>query len=237
MDLKDSKLDAALARFGELKKQVETWESNIEAQVKEAAAEAAADAAPEEELIEEEDPVEFHINITEKPANCLKVSASGSTLKIHFIGKVLKTDKMFDSSFKTGSVPIKVELGDPENLQGWNEGLLGMCKGERRTLTVPSSMGYGKKRHGEVPPNSALKYFIELVELSGGVAAKESDKGTNAMKREEKGGFSKPAPETQEPEKKTEDEVPPPTPPKKKKSKKKKKKKKTKKSGFSKPEL
>jgi FKBP-type peptidyl-prolyl cis-trans isomerase len=185
MNLKDGTVVAALAHLGDLRKQVDTWESNIKAEQLKKKAEAAEEIA--EELIEDEEPVEFHINVTERPATCPKVTTKGSTLKIHFIGKILRTDKMFDSSFKTGSVPVKVELGDPENLQGWNEGLLDMCKGERRTLTVPASMGYGKKRHGEVPPNSALKYFIELVELSGGA---QPAKAVGSSKK--KKGFSKP---------------------------------------------
>ena len=84
-------------------------------------------------------------------------------------------------------VPVKVELGAEDTLKGWNEGLVGMCVGERRTLTVPAFMGYGSKRHGEVPPNSALQYFIELVELSGGTAAPKRAPGD-----EKKGGFKKP---------------------------------------------
>ena len=170
MDLKEKDgLDAALGRFDKIREAINTWEANIKAEQDERAADAAA--AEGEPVIAEEDQVDFSINVTQKPARCDKISTMGSTLKIHFIGKVLKSGKMFDSSFKTGSVPVKVELGAEDTLKGWNEGLVGMCVGERRTLTVPAFMGYGSKRHGEVPPNSALQYFIELVELSGGTAA------------------------------------------------------------------
>ena len=34
-------------------------------------------------------------------------------------------------------------------ISGWNQGLVGMCVGEKRKLKVPSKLGYGK--HGFVP--------------------------------------------------------------------------------------
>jgi FK506-binding protein 2 len=51
--------------------------------------------------------------------------------------------------------------------KGWEEGLVGMCKGEKRRLTVPADLAYGRKGIIDiVPPNSALVFDIELLNFS-----------------------------------------------------------------------
>jgi len=42
---------------------------------------------------------------------------------------------------------------------GWDEGLVGMKKGGKRYLVVPSSLAYGSKGfESAVPPNSVLNF-------------------------------------------------------------------------------
>lgn len=50
-------------------------------------------------------------------------------------------------------------LGSDEVLDAWNQGLVGMCEGERRRLLVPWTMGYGAKGDKGVPPYSDLRVF------------------------------------------------------------------------------
>ncbi|KAK4482974.1 hypothetical protein RD792_010148 [Penstemon davidsonii] len=51
---------------------------------------------------------------------------------------------VFDSSFERGD-PIEFELGSGQVIQGWDQGLLGMCLGEKRKLKIPSKLGYGEQ--------------------------------------------------------------------------------------------
>lgn len=120
------------------------------------------------------EPCEFNIKVTHIPKTrkCVRQTTEGSSMKIHFVGKLLKDGKKgkaFDSTFHTGSMPYKFILGqNGAKVEGWNKGLIGMCEGERRTLTIPYTMGYGEKGiPGKVPPYANLKYMVELVEFSG----------------------------------------------------------------------
>ena len=80
--------------------------------------------------------------------------------------------------------PSPVGIG--QVIKGWDEGLVGMCVGEKRTLTIPSHMAYGLysicpfvytlcidvRDSGErgfgsvIPANSALVFDVELVDLT-----------------------------------------------------------------------
>lgn len=59
-------------------------------------------------------------------------------------------------------------LNDPNNvvIAGWDQGLLGMLAGGKRTLLVPSSLGYGAVAHGAVPPNTALVFDIQVISVN-----------------------------------------------------------------------
>jgi FKBP-type peptidyl-prolyl cis-trans isomerase len=42
--------------------------------------------------------------------------------------------------------------------EGWDEGVAGMKLGGERLLIVPPSLGYGKRKMGDIPPNSTLRF-------------------------------------------------------------------------------
>ena len=54
--------------------------------------------------------------------------------------------------------PFQFRLGVGEVIPGWDQGLLGMCAGERRRLVVPPNLAYGDKGAGGViPPGRKMK--------------------------------------------------------------------------------
>jgi FKBP-type peptidyl-prolyl cis-trans isomerase len=88
-------------------------------------------------------------------------------MRLHYVGKVIQTGKVFASSFHTGSQPFRFILGsDDAPVPVWNRGLDGMCEGERRRLLVPWDLGYGSAGSKGVPPYADLQYDFELVELT-----------------------------------------------------------------------
>ncbi|WP_295751964.1 FKBP-type peptidyl-prolyl cis-trans isomerase [Undibacterium sp.] len=66
--------------------------------------------------------------------------------------------KKFDSGNK-----ISFSLADV--IPGWNQGIPGMQVGGKRTLIIPSSLAYGARGNGPIPPNAALVFDVELVSI------------------------------------------------------------------------
>ncbi len=61
-------------------------------------------------------------------------------------------------------------------IQGYEQGLVGMCKGEKRSLLVPPSLAYGERGvPGVIPGGATLHFQVELVKLIEGepLAAEE----------------------------------------------------------------
>ncbi len=42
---------------------------------------------------------------------------------------------------------------------------MGMREGGKRRLAVPAALGYGERSVGKIPPNSALTFEIEVVQV------------------------------------------------------------------------
>jgi FKBP-type peptidyl-prolyl cis-trans isomerase FkpA len=73
--------------------------------------------------------------------------------------------KKIDSSNDSGR-PLTFTIGADQVVSGMDSGVKGMRVGGKREIIVPSSMGYGRRGAGsDVPPNSALVFDIELVEV------------------------------------------------------------------------
>ncbi|KAF5732303.1 peptidyl-prolyl cis-trans isomerase FKBP53-like [Tripterygium wilfordii] len=88
----------------------------------------------------------------------------GSQVGVHYIGKLKKNGKIFDSN--VGRAPFKFRLGVGQVIKGWDVGIDGMRVGDKRRLTIPPPMGYGTQgAGGKIPPNSWLVFDVELVNV------------------------------------------------------------------------
>lgn len=124
-----------------------------------------------------DDEPKLRIGITKKvaPENCPRKARNGDVVALHYTGK-LQDGSVFDSSYKRDS-PIEFPLGVGRVIQGWDQGVLGMCIGEKRKLTIPSHLGYGKQGAGNViPPDATLYFTTELVSING-----ETDYGKSEL--------------------------------------------------------
>jgi peptidylprolyl isomerase len=101
--------------------------------------------------------------IITKPGTGPKPSA-GDSVKVHYAGRLMD-GKEFDNSYKRGE-PIAFKVGTGMVIPGWDEGIMLMQKGEKRTLIIPPNLGYGERGAGGViPPNATLIFDVELVDF------------------------------------------------------------------------
>jgi peptidylprolyl isomerase len=87
----------------------------------------------------------------------------GDRIAVHYTGTLTDGTK-FDSSRDRGQ-PFEFTVGTGV-IDGWNQGIVGMKKGGRRTLVIPPSLGYGASGKGKIPPNATLNFDIEVVEIN-----------------------------------------------------------------------
>ena len=93
-----------------------------------------------------------------------EASKNGDVLTVNYTG-TLEDGTKFDSSI--GREPFVFTLGTGEVIQGWEQGMLNMKVGEKRKLTIPSSLGYGSAGAGRlIPPNATLIFEVELLKIN-----------------------------------------------------------------------
>ena len=107
--------------------------------------------------------------------------AEGTTVYIHYAG-YLEDGSLFDSSYEqvnkdsgkfdemrasqNGYQPFPFQIGNKGGLiAGFLEGINLMSFGDKATLFIPSSLGYGERGAGNViPPNANIIFEVELLE-------------------------------------------------------------------------
>ncbi len=88
-------------------------------------------------------------------------AARGSTVSVHYTGW-LTSGRKFDSSLDRGQ-PFSFRIGAGQVIAGWEQGVEGMKVGGKRKLTIPSSLGYGRRGTGPIPGGATLVFEIELL--------------------------------------------------------------------------
>jgi FKBP-type peptidyl-prolyl cis-trans isomerase FkpA len=119
----------------------------------------------------------------------------GDKVKVHYTGRLLKTNYVFDSSKDRD--PLEFTIGKGDVIKGWDEGVTGMKVGGKRKLTIPSRLGYGDEGSPpKIPGKATLVFDVELVEIVSDkpADAKAGDKKAGDKKAgDKKAGDKKPA--------------------------------------------
>lgn len=99
-------------------------------------------------------------------------ATKGQTVSVHYTGWLFDPSAennkgpKFDSSLDRGEL-FDFPLGAGYVIKGWDEGVVGMKIGGKRTLVIPAEMGYGSRGAGGViPPNATLIFEVELHKVS-----------------------------------------------------------------------
>jgi FKBP-type peptidyl-prolyl cis-trans isomerase FkpA len=92
-------------------------------------------------------------------------AAAGDTISVNYVGTFLDGRK-FDASADHGG-PYTFQVGAGKVIQGWDQGIPGMRVGGKRRLTIPSNLAYGSNGSGPIPPNTPLRFEVDLVAIAG----------------------------------------------------------------------
>jgi len=108
---------------------------------------------------------EVKIDVT-NAVECERKTKKGDKIDVHYRGTLQKDGSEFDASYNRGT-PLSFVVGKGAVIKGWDDGLLDMCIGEKRTLTIPPKFGYGERAMGPIPAGSTLIFETELMGIRG----------------------------------------------------------------------
>uniref|UniRef100_H2ZWG1 peptidylprolyl isomerase n=1 Tax=Latimeria chalumnae TaxID=7897 RepID=H2ZWG1_LATCH len=83
-----------------------------------------------------------------KPDRCNRTVQSSDFVRYHYNGTLLDGTQFDSSHSLKGTYNTYVGMG--WLIKGMDEGLVGMCLGERRSIIIPPFLAYGEKGHGRV---------------------------------------------------------------------------------------
>jgi FKBP-type peptidyl-prolyl cis-trans isomerase FkpA len=113
------------------------------------------------------------LKIVDQKQGTGKEAAAGKVVLVHYTGWLYDPGAAdghgakFDSSLDRG-VPFGFYLGSGKVIKGWDEGVVGMKVGGKRTLVIPPDKAYGARGAGGViPPDATLLFDVELIDVQG----------------------------------------------------------------------
>ena len=74
-----------------------------------------------------------------------------------------KENRFFNESMSYE--PYQFTLGTGSVIQGWDIGIVLLKDGGKGVLYIPSTLAYGERGAGGIPPNSILIFDVELVDI------------------------------------------------------------------------
>ncbi|AWP17751.1 putative peptidyl-prolyl cis-trans isomerase FKBP10-like [Scophthalmus maximus] len=118
--------------------------------------------------------IDFHnpndtvgIHTTHKPDVCNDTTAANDLVRYNYNCTLMDGTLLFSSrDFENLQDAV---LGADKVIDGLDQGLRGMCVGEKRLVTVPPHLGHGERGADGVPGSAVLVFDIELVSFEKGV--------------------------------------------------------------------
>ena len=113
-----------------------------------------------------EPPGELETTVIEHGPSDGHEADEGDVVSIRYVGVLQDGGTQFDSNYSAAS-PTNVTVGASSNIAGWNEGLLGVRKGDQIQLDIPADLAYGSagSQQPPVPPDTPVSYIIEVEDV------------------------------------------------------------------------
>ena len=89
--------------------------------------------------------------------------ALGAQVFVHYDGFLMDGTKFGSSRDRGQAYAFRVGMGNV--IKGWDEALMTMKKGEKRTLLIPWWLAYGETGKGSIPGKAMLRFEIELIDI------------------------------------------------------------------------
>ncbi|KFQ31094.1 Peptidyl-prolyl cis-trans isomerase FKBP10, partial [Mesitornis unicolor] len=106
----------------------------------------------------------LQITTLARPQHCNRTVENSDFVRYHYNGTLLDGTP-FDSSYSKDST-YDTYVGTGWLIKGMDQGLLGMCAGEKRSIIIPPFLAYGEKGYGTViPPQASLVFTVLLVDF------------------------------------------------------------------------
>eukprot|EP01046_Picozoa_sp_COSAG06_P024349 COSAG06_NODE_1981_length_7924_cov_5.983642_3_plen_194_part_00 len=110
----------------------------------------------------------MQVEVLHGPETCRVQAGFGDSVVVDYVGTFASSGREFDSSKKHKS-GFSFSLGQGSVIRCWEEGLKGMCPGEKRQLHCPPEFAYGRMGSPPViPPDTALNFEVELHRITPG---------------------------------------------------------------------
>ncbi|XP_066917710.1 uncharacterized protein [Clytia hemisphaerica] len=100
------------------------------------------------------------IGLINRPNYCDRTIQKGDRVRMNF-NCTLGDGYVIDSTYNKR--PFEFVIGEKAMIPGFEGGILDMCEGEVRHLTVPSKWAYGDNAFGQFPPRTTLYFFIHVL--------------------------------------------------------------------------
>ncbi|CAO2645335.1 Peptidyl-prolyl cis-trans isomerase FKBP10 [Lemmus lemmus] len=104
------------------------------------------------------------VTILLRPPHCPRMVQNSDFVRYHYNGTLLD-GTAFDNSYSRGGT-YDTYIGSGWLIKGMDQGLLGMCPGEKRQIIIPPFLAYGEKGYGTViPPQASLVFSVLLIDV------------------------------------------------------------------------
>jgi FKBP-type peptidyl-prolyl cis-trans isomerase FkpA len=89
-------------------------------------------------------------------------AVNGKNVTVTYTGWLYSTTAAGNKGAQFDSGSFTFQLGAGKVIAGFDQGVLGMKVGGKRTLLIPSNLGYGASGQGSIPPNAGLVFDVTL---------------------------------------------------------------------------